>query len=223
MQISLCLLTWNELVGCQHDVPLLPRELFAETFAVDAGSADGTVEYLRRSGIRVISQSERSYNAAYREAIATYRGDAIVFFHPKGTIDPKSLIEVAQALRRGHDLVIASRMLQESQNEEDSKLIRHRKWFGQALSIAASLKWNRGGSGRLTDPLHGYRGCSREFTDSLRLNPVGVTADLEMVRHAYMTSARCLEIPVAESVRGDGGTHFPALTTGRQLLRYLMT
>lgn len=223
IRTSLCLLTWNELHGCQYDVPLLPHDLFCEVFSIDAGSTDGTVEYLESCGIRVIPQSERSYNAAYREAIAKYDGDAIIFFHPKGTIDPGTLVGIESALQGGHDLVIASRMLSESVNEEDSKLIRHRKWFGQALSMAASLKWNRGGVPRLTDPLHGYRGCSRRFTDDLSLNPAGVTADLEMVRHAYASASHCLEIPVAERVRGDGGTHFPALATGRQLLRYLIS
>lgn len=223
MRISLCLLTWDELVGCHHDVPLLPRDLFAEVFAVDAGSTDGTIEYLSERGIRVVTQAARSYNAAYIEAIATYQGDAIVFFHPKGTIDPRSLVEVVLALENGSDFVVASRMLPESENEEDSKWIRHRKWFGQVLSVASSLRWNHYGSPRLTDPLHGYRGCSRKFTDTLVLHNVGVTADLEMVKHAYLTMAHCSEISVTEKVRGDGGTHFPALSTGKQLLRYLMS
>jgi hypothetical protein len=223
MRISLCLLTWNEVSGCQNDVPLLPLDLFAEVFAIDAGSTDGTVEFLDSHGIRVVHQSARSYNAAYRQAIATYHSEAIVFFHPKGTIDPESLGDVVTALEKGSDFVVASRMLPQSVNEEDSKLIRHRKWFGQTLSLASSLRWNRRGIPRLTDPLHGYRGCSRRFTDSLTLHTVGVTADLEMVRHAYLTDSRCLEIAVVERIRGDGGTHFPALSTGRQLLRYLMS
>lgn len=223
MRISLCLLTWDELVGCHHDVPLIPRQLFAEVFAVDAGSTDGTTDYLSEHGIRVVAQSAHSYNAAYIEAFANYQGDAIVFFHPKGTIDPQSLVEVVLALEHGNDLVVASRMLPESENEEDGKLIRHRKWFGQFLGVASSLRWNHHGSPRLTDPLHGYRGCSRKFSDSLVLRNVGVTADLEMVKHAYLTRARCIEIPVTENIRGDGGTHFPALATGKQLLRYLMS
>jgi hypothetical protein len=222
MRITLCLLTWNEIEGCRIDVPDLPLELFSEVFALDGGSSDGTVEFLRGMGVSVVTQQVRSYNAAYREAIDHYTGDAIIFYHPKGTMAEGSLPSMVDALRAGNDLVIASRMLPSSRNEEDDRVIRHRKWFGIGLGQAASLRWNRRGATRISDPLHGYRGCSRKFTSSLTLQPTGVTADLEMVRHAYVTGARIAEVPVTESKRVQGGTHFPALSTGRHLVRYLL-
>jgi glycosyltransferase involved in cell wall biosynthesis len=220
-RISLCLLTWNEIHGCRQVIPNLPQGLFTQVFALDGGSSDGTVEYLEESGISVVPQVQRTYNAAYIEAIAHYSGDGIVFYHPKGTVDEASLPLVHAELVAGRDLVIASRMLPTSKNEEDDQLIRHRKWFGQGLALAASLRWNRGHMPRISDPLHGYRGCSRRFTDSLVLRPSGVTADLEMVHHAYATRASVSEIPVDESEREIGGTHFPAWKTGKALVRYL--
>lgn len=223
MRISLCLLTWNEIEGCRIDVPYLPLDLFSEVFALDGGSTDGTVEFLRDTGVTVVPQRVRSYNAAYREAIEHYTGDAIVFYHPKGTVAEGTLPLMVDALKAGNDLVIASRMLPSSRNEEDDRVIRHRKWFGVGLAQAASLRWKRGGGTRVSDPLHGYRGCSRRFTSSLTLQPTGVTADLEMVRHAYLTGARIAEVPVSESKRVQGGTHFPALSTGRHLMRYLLS
>ena len=223
MRMSLCLLTWNEVQGCDAVLPHLSLEHFYEVFALDGGSTDGTAESLREHGVKVVSQRNRSYNAAYIEAIDLYIGDAIIFFHPKGSIDPLSIVQIAHGLSTGHDLVIASRMLPDSQNEEDFRLIRHRKWFGHALSYAAWHRWGRHSSPRITDTLHGYRGMTRAFTESLRLRPAGVTADLEMVRHAYRTQSRVLEVPVAESVRVSGETHFPALKTGRSLIRYLLS
>lgn len=163
--------------GCHHDVPLTPCELFDDVLAVDAGSTDGTTEYLSEHGIRVVAQSARSYNAAYIETFANYQGDAIVFFHPKGTVDHQSLVDVVIALKDGNDFLVASRMLPESKIEEDSKLICQRKWFGQFLGVDSSLRWKHHGSPRLTDPLHSYAGCSRKLTDSLVLRKVGVTAD----------------------------------------------
>ena len=220
--ISLCLLTWNEIHGCEQVIPNLPQGLFAEVFALDGGSTDGTVEYLTAAGITVVPQVKRSYNAAYVEAIGYYSGDGIVFYHPKGTVDEASLPLVHAELVAGRDLVIASRMLPSSKNEEDDQLIRHRKWFGQGLALAASMRWNRRGVPRISDPLHGYRGCSRAFTDGLRLRPGGVTADLEMVHHAYETGASVSEISVDESEREIGGSHFPAWKTGKALVRYLI-
>ena len=222
MEISLCLLTWNEIHGCRQAIPALPQENFTEVFALDGGSTDGTAEFLRESGITVVEQRQRSYNAAYIEALEHYSGEAIVFYHPKGTVDEASLPYLVDKLASGFDFVVASRMLPESRNEEDDQLLRHRKWFGIALSHAASLRWNRSRSTRITDPLHGYRGLSRAFADSFTLHPTGVTADLEMVRAAYCNGARVAEVPVDESGREVGGTHFPALSTGKQLLRYLL-
>lgn len=222
MSISLCLLTWNELHGCTRDIPRLPRHLFSEIFALDGGSTDGTVEYLLKEGINVVPQQQKSYNAAYRESLRHFRGDAIVFYHPKGTIDVLSLASVVQALEAGNDLVITSRMLTNSVNEEDGKIFRHRKWFGQCLALGAAIRWKRLPQKRISDPLHGYRGCSRAFAEDLQLQPTGVTADLEMVRQAYISGARYIEIPVVETGREVGGTHFPALRTGRHLLKYLV-
>lgn len=223
MNISLCLLTWNEIHGCQQVVPELPMETFFEVFALDGGSSDGTVEYLESMSIEVVPQARQSYNAAYVEALAKYSGDAIVFYHPKGTVDEASLPLLATKLASGFDLVIASRMLPDSRNEEDDQFLRHRKWFGLALSHAASLRWNRKGLPRVSDPLHGYRGLSRSFAETLKLRPTGVTADLEMIHAAYQTGARVAEVSVDESEREVGGTHFPAYSTGKSLLRYLLT
>ena len=223
MEISLCLLTWDEIEGCRMDVPRLDLSAFSQVFALDAGSQDGTSEFLSSWGIEVVDQEERGYNAAYIEALSYFTGDAVIFFHPKGTIDPDYTLQMAELLQRGFDLVIASRMLRDSVNEEDSTVLRPRKWFGQGLAVAASMRWNHGRLGRIGDPLHGFRGCSRFFASSLDLPQKGATADLAMVRHAYASRAKTVEFPVHESARGHGETHFPAWHTGKQLLRYLVS
>jgi len=223
LRISLCLLTWNEAHGCSVDLPHIDPSSYFEVFALDGGSTDGTLELLSEAGISVVAQRQRSYNAAYIEALEHFAGDALIFFHPKGTIDPSSLDIMRAKLEAGADLVIASRMLDHSTNEEDDGLFRPRKWFGQGLSIAASARWNRARTARITDPLHGYRACSRAFADDLSLLPRGVTADLEMVKHAYANDARVEEFAIHEAGREVGDTHFPAWSTGKQLVRFLMT
>ncbi len=50
MTVALCLITWNELDGCKHDVPLIDRTKFEQILCVDGGSTDGTVEYLKEQG-----------------------------------------------------------------------------------------------------------------------------------------------------------------------------
>jgi hypothetical protein len=65
LRLSLCLLTWNEVDGCRIDVPRIARDDYEEVFAVEAGSTDGTVEYLIERGIPVHKQPRPGYNQAY--------------------------------------------------------------------------------------------------------------------------------------------------------------
>lgn len=220
MKIELCLLVWNELDGCENDVPQIPN-IFDRIYAIDGGSTDGTINFLTSKGIQVITQQRKTYNGAYLDALENFAGDGLVFFHPKGTINVESLLTMKQLIDEGFDFVLASRLLKESRNEEDQRLLRTRKWFGRAVAIVAKLRWGFRKTGYLNDPLHGYRGISRKFADSLVLNKTGVTADLEMIRQAYKSEVLSKVFPVIETPRASGSTHFPAYRTGKRLLAYL--
>lgn len=62
MKVSLCLLVWNELEGCQIDLPCIPMDEFDEIYAVDGGSIDGTVQFLESHGIPVYKQPKTGLN-----------------------------------------------------------------------------------------------------------------------------------------------------------------
>ena len=70
---ALVLIVWNEVEGCRLDVPRLPRGDFDEVFAIDGGSTDGTVDYLKAQGIPVFRQRRRSLNIGlFRPARSTF-------------------------------------------------------------------------------------------------------------------------------------------------------
>ena len=54
-------------------------------YAVDGGSEDGTVEYLKAQGIKVIEQPIRGYNHGYICAFENCSSDTLVVFHPKAS------------------------------------------------------------------------------------------------------------------------------------------
>ena len=64
MTVGLCLITWNELEGCKHDIPLIDRSQFEQIYCIDGGSTDGTAEYLKEQGIEVYRQSKKGLNQA---------------------------------------------------------------------------------------------------------------------------------------------------------------
>jgi glycosyltransferase involved in cell wall biosynthesis len=213
-------LTWNEIDGCKVDVPRIPREAFDEIYAIDGGSMDGTIEYLTETGIRVIKQDFPTYNGAYRSAFNHCTTDVLVFFHPKGSIDPATLLQFRPLFEAGADLVVASRLIKGAVNEEDSRLFRPRKWFVATVATIAAVLWNRSGP-MVWDVLHGCRGMRRSAFDAIAPLPRGVSIDLEMVARAYRLGLKAVEFPVTELPRPSGETHFKAWPTGKALLKYL--
>jgi len=220
LRLTLCLLTFNEIDGCRHDVPNLPLDVFDEVFAMDGGSSDGTVEYLRERGVPVFRQELKGYNGAYICAFTRCSTDALVMYHPKGSIDPAILPKFRDYFERGYDLVVASRLIAGAVNEEDDKLFRPRKWFVQILGLAAALLWRREGR-MIADVLHGCRGMRRDAFFAIEPLRSGVSIDLEMVVRAYRRRLSRIEFPVAEGPRLAGETRFKAWPTGQALLRYL--
>lgn len=220
MKISLCLVVWNELNGCKVDIPNLPIDLFDEVYAVDGGSSDGTVEYLQSQNIVVHKQPKKGLNAAYVHANDVSCCDAVVVFFPKGTTPTESLKKFRPLFEHGYDLIIASRQITGSVNEEDSQILRPRKWAVKALAMLASLLWRKEGN-RILDVLHGYKGWNRDAFTKMKILDYGLSIDIEMVVRSYKLGIKRIEFPTTESTREHGDTHFKIWPTGKKLLAYL--
>jgi len=221
MRISLCLLTFNELEGCQHDVPQIDRDKFDEIYAVDAGSRDGTIPYLEGKKIPVYIQPKKGLNAACVYAFEKCSSDALIFFHPKGSVPVSETLKFRQYFEQGYGLVVASRMIKGGTNEEDEQLIKPRKWFVLGLGRIASLLFRREGH-RVRDVLHGFRGASVAAFKKMAPSDCGVSIDIEMVIRSYKKRIKRIEFPTTESPRIAGKTHFKALPTGYKILKYLV-
>ena len=146
MTVSLCLLTWNEIDGVRHDVPLIDRSKFDQIYCIDGGSTDGTVEFLKEQAITVYPQRKKGINQACLEGVEHCECDSFVFFHPKGTIPVDDIYKFRAYYEQGYEFVVGSRMIKGAHNEEDEKLIRPRKWFVQGLGLAAKICFKREGN-----------------------------------------------------------------------------
>ena len=220
MNITLCLIVWNELEGCKIDVPNLPRDDFFEVIAIDGGSTDGTVEYLKSQNIIVYKQPKRGLNAAYVHANEMAKGDAVVVFFAKGTLPVKDVLRFRPLLEDGNDLVIASRQIVGSVNEEDDDLVRPRKWAVKCLAYLAACLWRREGYIPL-DVLHGFKGWRRKAFYEMKILDSGLSIDIEMVVRSYKLRLKRMEFPTRELPRAYGETHFKIWPTGKRLLTYL--
>lgn len=220
MRIGLCLLTLNEINGCKQAVPLLNLDQFNEVFAIDAGSTDGTVEYIRNNNINCYLQEIPGYNGAYISAFKKCQSDALVLFHPKGSIDPSETLKFRAFLEQRYDLVVASRMIKGGKNEEDAQLLKPRKWFVILLAVIAGILWRREGN-MIWDVLHGLRAMGKEAFFAIEPIENGVSVDLEIVVRSYRKRMKRIEFPVQETARVGGESHFKAFPTGKRLLKYI--
>lgn len=218
--MSLSLIVWNELKGCKCDVPQLPLSEFHEVYAIDGGSTDGTVEFLEANGITVHKQTKRGLNAAYVLANEVSTCDAVVSYFPKGTTPVSELLKFKALFESGNQLVIASRQLPDSSNEEDQKLLKPRKWAVRSLAYFAGMLWKREGY-LVKDVLHGFKGWTREAFFEMNILEYGLSIDIEMVIRAYKLRIKRCEFPCQESPREFGQSHFPFFSTGRKLAAYL--
>lgn len=220
MKIALCLLTWNEIVGCKNDIPKIKKEYFNEVFCIDNGSSDGTVEYLQKNNIEVYRQTLPGLNQACKDAVNLCKSDAIIFFHPKGSIPIEDLYKFKNYFERGYELVIASRMMKESINEEDEHLLKPRKWFVLLMALFSKALFKKEGN-TIWDVLHGFRGITIEAFEKMEISDMSPSIDIEMVCRSYKKRIKRIEFPTRENKRLDGNSHFKAFPTGKKLLKYL--
>ncbi len=221
MRISLILITWNELEGCKHDIPLIDRSKFDEIFCIDGGSTDGTVEYLTEQGIPVFRQSAKGLNQACKDGCNHCTTDAFVFYHPKGTIPVEDTYKFRDYYEQGYEFVVGSRMMKGAHNEEDNKFFKPRKWFVIGLGLLAKILFKREGN-TVWDTLHGFRGMTVDAFKRCDISDMSPSIDIEMVCRSYKLKIKRIEFPTTELPRLAGESHFKAFATGKKLLKYMM-
>ena len=221
MSVALCLLTWNEVEGCRIDVPAIDFSQFDQVYAVDGGSKDGTIEYLKENGVAVYIQPVKGYNQAYIHAFEKCECDNLVLFHPKGSVPVSDLYKFREYFDAGYSLVVASRIIKGAVNEEDQHLIKPRKWFVKATGLLSYIIWAKYNKKVLWDVLHGFRGMNKLHFMEMGVLEKGLSADLEMVVRSYKLGYPYIEFPTQEMPRPHGETHFKAFATGKLLLKYM--
>jgi len=218
--IGLCFLVWNEAEGCRLDIPKIDLSFFDQVYAVDGGSTDGTIEYLSSQGIEVKKQPKKGYNAAYIFAFEECECDALIFYHPKGTVPIDHLYLFKPYLQQGFDLVVASRLGSHSRNEEDDQIFKYRKWLVLGLAFVCSLFWKKSGN-TVWDVLHGFRAMKVEAFNGIDPLNEGLSMDLEMVVRSYKNDFKAIEFPTHEGPCTYRDTHFKTIPTGIKILKYM--
>ena len=221
MKSSLIILTLNEIEGVRTLYDRIPFDAVDECFVVDGGSIDGTVEFFRERGIKVVSQEIKGRGEAFRIAVKRAEGDHLIFFSPDGNEDPDDIPKLLELLAMGYDIAIASRFLSGSQNEEDDLRFPWRAWTNRAFTFIANIIWNTNRN-YITDSINGYRAIKKEAFNKLNINTPGFVIEYQMSIRAMKLGLKVVEIPTVEGQRIGGVSTAKSIPTGLLFLRFLL-
>lgn len=217
----LVLLTFNEIEALPKIFDRLPLSAADEVVAVDGGSTDGTVDFLKSKGLKVLGQPRRGRGVAFRVALEDTDAETICYYSPDGNEDPDDIPKVFEALEKGgHDLVVASRMMKGAHNEEDDQVLKLRKWVNQAFTIIANLLWNRGPW--MTDTINGFRAVRADSLRRCACDADGFPIEYQMSIRMMKLGMSVGEIPTYEYPRAGGQSTAHSWPTGVVFTKLLL-
>lgn len=222
MRLSLVLLTMNEAEGSKALFDKIPWNHFDSHLVVDACSTDNTREFFESKDIPVLNQRNKGLGNAVIEAMEAIDGDAAVFFHPDGNMDPADILKFKDFFDQGYEFVVASRMLKGGYNEEDGSLLKPRKWANICFARIASILWRKSGTYRGTDPVNGFRGITRTAFKKMDISSTDCSIDYQMLIRAYKKDINMIEFPTIESERIAGESKFGSISTGLIEVRLIL-
>ncbi len=141
----------------------------------------------------------------------------LIFFSLDSNENPADISKLIELLREGNDLVIASRFMKGSRNEEDDKLLKFRAWANMAFTLLVRLIWG----GNVTDSINGYRAIKKVLFKKLKLDASGFAIEFQMTIRALKLRSRIAEIPTIEGDRIGGKSTSYAIPTGLKFVSYL--
>ena len=219
MKISLILLTYNEVTGVKEIFKQLPLQYVDEYFAIDGGSIDGTLKLFEKNNIPYFVQNKKGRGEAFRLAFEKATGDALIFFSPDGNEDPKDIPVFIEHLKKNNDLVIASRFMNGSHNEEDDQFFKWRKWANIAFTLIANFIWNK--NKYISDTINGYRAITKDAWEKISPDADGYTIEYQISIRSMKNKLKIKEFPTYEYSRIDDQIGSPSIPTGLAFLKLL--
>jgi dolichol-phosphate mannosyltransferase len=222
MRNALIILIKDEIKGIVHLFDQIPFNKFDEVLAIDGMSTDGSAEFLKNKGIKVITQTVRGRGQAFRDAFNNTDSDLLLFFGPDGNEDPADIEKFIKEFENNENagMIVARRLGPGAVNKEDVKLFKPRKWVNIAFNVVANLLWNR--NSYIYDTINGFRAITRKTWDVIKLDTNGYTIEYQSTIRCFKNNILILEFPTKELQRIGSKKGSPAFHTGVMFVKLLL-
>jgi len=211
MKTTLIACTLNEIEAVQIVLPQIKTDWVDEILIVDGGSTDGTVEWCRANGYKVLAQAGRGYGAGIRQAVDVAAGDVIIEFPPDGNSMASKIQPLLAKVTEGYDLVIVSRYREGARSLDDDFMTGIGNWmFTRLTNLIYGTSY--------TDVLVGFRAYRKDAFKTLQLDEDGLSFPYQEVIRFARKGYRITEIPGDEPPRIGGQRKMRILGTGLEIL-----
>jgi len=211
VKTTLLIPTLNEIDGMRAIMPQIDRRWVDQILVVDAGSTDGTVEYVLEHGYELVRQQSRGLVGAYREALEVAVGDVIIMFTPDGNSLAELIPRLVEKMREGYDMVIVSRYRDGAKSFDDDPVTAFGNWmFTRLINLLFGAHY--------TDSLVGFRAWKKElYAKSIRRGDRDDFEPRSAIRCAKL-KLKVGEIPGNEPKRIGGVRKMRPLVNGSKIL-----
>lgn len=203
--VSIIIPTKNE-AGTIEEIIKQCRLYAQEILVVDGHSRDGTGEFARKSGAKVILDNKKSKGDAIKIGAKEAQGDILVFLDADGSHEISDIPRLIEPIIQNKaDMVIASRMLGGSDELHGNfdQFIRNTGSSFIAVLINYRFKTN------LTDVENGFRAVKKEIFKQFNVKRDDFVIEQEMVANCLKKGFRISEIASHEYKRKSGVTKLP--------------
>lgn len=215
MKVVLIAPTSNEIEGVKSVLPKINKKIVDDIVIVDLNSTDGTVEFCKKQGFKVINQKTKGYGAAMQEALEFNHNEIIIEFPPDGSSPPDRIPDFIEKIEEGYDLVIGSRYKRGAKSYDDDAITSVGNFlFTKIVNLLFRTHF--------TDVLIGYRVYRRSTLDKLNINAKKLDWSVELPLRFAKSGAKIIDIPVDEPKRIGGVRKMHPLKTGIDISKVII-